>query len=136
MKGSRSRCKFNTAANVQLSVDEDYFSVFFTFGTMYSRMDHVRFVKDRILKIWSDMVCLNSLLLIILSHYVTLKDSLPWLQTVLSMTIISYKFFCCGWGKIFSKQCFQGVFKKSCCASFKNFNLKFRKFFRKYMLGS
>ena len=82
------------------------------------------------------MVCLNSLLLNILSHYVTLKDSLPWFQTVLSMTIISYKFFCCGWGKMFSKQCFQGVFKKSCCASFKNFDLKFRKFFRKYMVGS
>ena len=32
-----------------------------THGAKYSRMDQVKFVEDRLQKIWSDMVCLGNL---------------------------------------------------------------------------
>ena len=46
--------------------------LYFTNGTKYSRMDKVKFVKDSLEKIWSDMVCLSRSYL-----FKFFKDCLP-----------------------------------------------------------
>ena len=64
---------------------------FAVFGTKYSRMDQVKFVKDSLQKIWKDMVCLNrfsstNFTLSILEYFVSFVIFIVHLTNICSIT--------------------------------------------------
>ena len=74
---------------------------FAVFGTKYSRMDQVKFLKDSLQKIWKDMVCLNrfsstNFTLSILEYFVSFVIFIVHLTNICSITAFTKvtEFFC------------------------------------------